>query len=154
MTGPVAEDHSGRPVHVFVALEEDEDGYPPYEAEELDAVMRPDGACTIVGTPVFTSGLAVEDIVSVVEVEDGQWWVTDVLLESGHGVVRVVPLGETSFDVVVEALARLGCRAHETSFGLVAADVPPEVDAPSLLALLAAGREDGRWDFDLGVEPG
>jgi hypothetical protein len=103
---------------------------------------------------VFTSGLAAEDIVSVVQVEDETWWVTDVLLESGHGVVRVAPFGDTSFDVVVSALAGLGCRAHETGYGLVAADVPPEVDAPALLALLAEGRDDGRWDFDLGVEPG
>ncbi len=154
MTTPSPDPEAGTPVLVHVALEQDDDGYPPFEAEEIDAVMRPDGACVLVGTPVFASGLAVDDIVSVVEVDEDSWWVTDVLLESGHGVVRVAPFGDTTFTVVLSALTRLGCRARQTEYGLVAADVPPEVDAPALLEVLAAGRDDGRWEFDLGVEPG
>ncbi len=142
-------------VHAYVALEQDEDGYPPFDSERLDVELRHDGACTVLAVPVFTSGIAVEDIVSVVQVEgDDRWWVTGVLLASGRGTARVAPLGATTPDDVVAELARLGCPANATEHGLVAADLPADVDLAALTELLEAGSAGGRWHFDLGVEPG
>ena len=142
-------------LHAFVALERDEDGYPPFDAEQLDVELRHDGACTVLAVPVFTSGIAVDDIVSVVQVEDDdRWWVTGVLFASGRGTARVAPLGTTSPDEVVAEFVRLGCPAHPTEHGLVAADLPADVDVVALTELLEAGSASGRWHFDLGVEPG
>jgi hypothetical protein len=139
-------------MHAYVSLEQDEDGYPPFDSEELEVELRHDGACTVVGVPVFTNGIAVDDIVSVIQTEDDdRWWVTSVMLASGHGTVRVVPHGETSFDQIVAELQAVGCVAHGTDFGVVAVDVPPEVDADALDEVLAAGRVSGRWEFDIGV---
>ncbi len=139
----------------YVSLEQDEDGYPPFDSEELDVELRHDGACTVVGVPVFTNGIAVDDIVSVVQTEDDdRWWVTSVMLASGHGTVRVVPHGDTTFDEIVAELEAVGCRAHGTDFGVVGVDVPPEVDPEALNASLTAGRATGRWDFDVGVPVG
>lgn len=139
----------------YVSLEQDEDGYPPFDSEELDVELRHDGACTVVGVPVFTNGIAVDDIVSVVQTEDDdRWWVTAVMLASGHGTVRVVPHGDTSPDQIVAELAALGCAAQGTDFGVVAVDVPPEVDPEALDAALTAGRAAGRWDYDVGVPVG
>ena len=141
-------------LHAYVALEQDEDGYPPFDTEELEVEMRHDGACTVLGVPVFTSGIAVDDIVSVVQVEDDdRWWVTGVLIASGRGTARVAPLGATAEEVVAE-FAGFGCPATATEHGLVTADLPADVDAAALLALLEAGSGSGRWRFDLGVEPG
>src|SRR5689334_8046615 len=136
----------------YVSLEQDEDGYPPFETEELEVELRHDGACTVVGVPVFTDGIAVDDIVSVVQTEDDdRWWVTSVMLASGHGTVRVAPLGDTAAEEVVAELAGIGCVAHDTPHGLVAVDVPPDVDPDALIALLEAGESAGRWGFDVGV---
>ena len=139
-------------MHAYVSLEQDEDGYPPFESEELDVELRHDGACTVVGIPVFTNGIAVDDIVSVIQTdEDDRWWVTSVMLASGHGTVRVVPFGETSFDEIVAELEAVGCVAHGTDFGVVAVDVLPDVDGDALTGVLEAGRSAGRWEFDVGV---
>jgi hypothetical protein len=142
-------------MHAYVSLEQDEDGYPPFDSEELVVELRHDGACTVVGVPVFTNGIAVDDIVSVIQTEDDdRWWVTSVMLASGHGTVRVVPHGDTSFDQVVAELHAIGCVAHGTDFGVVAVDVPPDVDAGILDGVLTAGRSSGRWEFDVGVPVG
>ena len=139
-------------MHAYVSLEQDEDGYPPFETEELEVELRHDGACTVLGVPVFTDGIAVDDIVSVVQIEDDdRWWVTSVMLASGHGTVRVAPLGDTTAEEVVAELDGLGCVAHDTPHGLVAVDVPPDVDPGALTALLEAGQSAGRWGFDVGV---
>jgi hypothetical protein len=147
---------SGRDVvHAYVSLEQDEDGYPPFDTEELEVELRHDGACTVVAVPAVTNGIAVGDIVSVVRVEDDdRWWVTSVMLASGHGTVRVVPFGDTTFDQVVTELAAIGCVAHGTDHGLVAVDVPPDVDPDVLMGVLEAGRHAGRWTFDVGVVVG
>ena len=143
------------PLHAYVALEQDEDGYPPFDTEELEVEMRHDGACTVLVVPVFTSGIAVDDIVSVVQVEDDdRWWVTGVLLASGRGTARVAPLGVTTADEVVAEFAALGCPALATEHGLVTADLPPDVDVAALTDLLETGSASRRWRFDLGVEPG
>jgi hypothetical protein len=142
-------------MQAYVSLEQDEDGYPPFDTEELEVELRHDGACTVVGVPVFTNGIAVDDIVSVVQTEDDdRWWVTSVLLASGHGTVRVAPLGETTFEETVAELAALGCTVHGTPHGLVAVDVPAEVDPEALDSVLEAGRSSGRWEFDIGVPVG
>lgn len=142
-------------MHAYVSLEQDEDGYPPFDSEELDVELRHDGACTVVGVPVFTNGIAVDDIVSVVQTEDDdRWWVTSVMLASGHGTVRVVPFAETTFEEVVAELEAIGCSAQGTEHGLVAVDVPADVDPDSLDRVLEAGRSAGRWDYDIGVPVG
>ena len=142
-------------MHADVSLEQDEDGYPPFDSEELDVELRHDGACTVVGVPVFTNGIAVDDIVSVIQTEDDdRWWVTSVLLASGHGTVRVVPFADTTFEQVVAELGAIGCAAHGTDHGLVAADVPAEVDPAALDRVLEAGRSSGRWVYDIGVPLG
>ena len=142
-------------LRAHVALEQDEDGYPPFDAEELEVEPRHDGACTVLSVPVYASGIAVDDIVSVVQVEgDERWWVTGVLLASGRGTARVAPLGATTADEVVAELTGLGCPASSTDLGLVTADLPADVDLGALTDLLEAGSSSGRWRFDLGVEPG
>ena len=142
-------------MQAYVSLEQDEDGYPPFDTEEIEVELRHDGACTVVGVPVFTNGIAVDDIVSVVQTEDDdRWWVTSVLLASGHGTVRVAPSAGTTVEEVVAELAAIGCAAQGTPHGLVAVDVPAEVDPQALDEVLDAGRASGRWQFDIGVPVG
>jgi hypothetical protein len=47
--------------HVYVELQRDKDGYPPYEVEEIDAAPLGSGRFRIDGIPVFVYGLSKGD---------------------------------------------------------------------------------------------
>lgn len=141
-------------MHVFVDLVVDEGGCPPFRVEELHAEEIEPGLARLVGIPVFAYGMARGDVVQLeVRRSDDRPWVVAVVEQSDHWTARIVPLADQDLGDIVRELADLDCDAHTTSYGLVAADVPPETDATTVLRALRAGRTEGRWDFDLGVDP-
>lgn len=83
---------------MYISLPRDEDGYPPYEVEELRAEPLGGGRHRILGIPVFAYGLAVGDVVRVARVlGDRRLWVTEVAepaelalktLQAGFGAGR------------------------------------------------------------------
>jgi hypothetical protein len=140
--------------HVYVALERDEDGYPPFDTEEIDASSLGGGRYRINGIPVFVFGLAKGDIVKVVATRDDERrWVTEVLEPSGHLTARVIPWDAGTLEDVAVRLSGLGCLAHATPYGIVAVDVPPEAPTERVMEALNGGRAAGEWDFDMGVAP-
>jgi hypothetical protein len=141
-------------IHVYVKLQQDADGYPPFEAEEIAASSLDNGRCRIDGIPVFVDGLACGDVVEVVHVQgDTRIWATQVLESGGHWTVRVLPWKPEALHSVAHHFMRLGCKANATQFGLVAVDVPPNVPARRIMSALEHGKVAGEWDFDLGVSP-
>lgn len=141
--------------HVYVELQRDEDGYPPYEMEEIDAAPLGSGRFRIEGIPVFVYGLATGDVVKGVRVagEDDRVWVSEVLEHGGHWTARVLPADAAALDQTADQFTKIGCHAYSTPFGLVAVDVPPKTAADAVIKVLEAGRQSGEWDFDLGVAP-
>jgi hypothetical protein len=141
--------------HVYVELQRDKDGYPPYEQEEIDAAPLGSGRFRIDGIPVFAYGLAKGDVVQGVRVagEDDRVWVSEVLEPGGHWTARVLPADAAALDQTADRFSRIGCDAHSTPFGLVAVDVPPKTPADAVMKVLEEGRSSGEWDFDLGVAP-
>lgn len=140
--------------HIYVSLEKDEDGYPPYDFEELDATPVGGDRYRIEGIPVFTYGLARGDIVRVTRfVGDMRLWAAEWLENSGHWTSRVITFGDTDKEGVVTTFTAMGCDAY-VSLGLVAIDVPPDVAADDVMEELRRGRSSGAWDFDVGVRPG
>jgi len=77
-------------VHLLVQLERDEDGYPPYSTEEVDARALGDDLYEVQGIPVFARSLAPGDVVRVAEFENNLW-IHEVVSESAHTTVRVLP---------------------------------------------------------------
>ena len=143
-------------VHVYVSLKRDEDGYPPFEVEEVDAVREGPGRCRILGAPVFLYGMAPGDVVKVVKVEGegDQLWVTEVLEPSDNWLARVSTHGECTDEDAVTLFRSLGCDANATPFGLVTVVVPPSVEPGPVLQVLRDGQDrDHHWYFDLGVGP-
>jgi hypothetical protein len=139
-----------------VSLVKDEDGYPPYEAEELDASPATGASdrYRVESVPVFAYGLARGDVVKVVRVVgDARLWVAEVVEHSRHWTTRLL-CREASEEEAVAEFTGLGCHAYSTPFGLVALDVPPGVSVSATMQELENGRISGRWDFDLGVKPG
>ena len=140
--------------HVYVAIEPDEDGYPPYKTEEIDAVEVDPGRYRIEAVPVLARGLARGDLVKVVRVVgDARLWVADVVEESGHWTARVIPASVNDLASVAQSFTDIGCLAYSTPFGLVAVDVPSEVEQGRVMQTLTRGRDEGIWDFDMGVTP-
>lgn len=140
-------------VHVYVAVEQDDEGYPPVEAEELDATKVGPTRYRIDGVPVFVRGLARGDIVLVEDGPDDQLWVTEVAESSGSWTVRVLPWDRDALEAVAREFEGLGCHGVVSSYGLVALDVPATVEVKALMAALEAGRAQKRWDFEIGVDP-
>jgi hypothetical protein len=141
--------------HVYVPLIRDEDGYPPVDAEEIDATKVSSGQFRVESVPVFAYGLARGDVVRAARSgSDDRLWVTEVLISSPNWVARVIPRGDFDTATIVRRFQELGCRAHATRYGLVAIDVPPEAIASSVLDQLAEGQDIAQsWYYDLGVSP-
>ena len=79
--------------HVYVSLERDEDGYPLFDVEEIDAIRVDGDRYRIEGIPVFVYGPARGDVVKVVRVRrDERLWISEVTAPSGRWTARVVPL--------------------------------------------------------------
>lgn len=139
--------------HVWIALARDADGYPPVEEEQLHVATTGTDLATLTATPAFAPGLAVGDVLRTRTTADGRVWATAVASQGDHWCSRVVPLNDKPAGRVVEIFASMGCTATATEFGLVTVDVPPEADRDHVLRELHAGRDEGDWNFDLGVDP-
>ncbi len=141
-------------MHVYVETHVDDDGYPPFKAEELDAEELGPGRARLLGVPLFVYGMARGDVFQFeVRRSDGLPWLVAVVEHSGHWTARVVSLVGEDLESIARQFVELGCDAYSTPYGLVPIDVPPEVAKEPVLALLRAGRANSRWDFDLGVDP-
>lgn len=139
--------------HIWIGLERDADGYPPYAQEQLHVEQLGEDLVELSSTPVFAPGLAVGDVLRTRAASDGESWATDVVRQGDHWCSRVVPLNGYPAERAVEVFNSMGCAAHKTQFGLVTVDVAVHVEAGHVLNELRAGRDDGDWDFDLGVDP-
>ena len=138
---------------IFVGLKQDDEGWPPVTHEHLEAEFVGPSRYRVLSAPVFAQGMAVNDIVATKN-HDGREWVTHVVEEADHGLMRVV-VRDDSLDRehVVKVFNSMGCNAVLTSFGIITIDVPPTVDAEHVLQELHAGFDEGDWDFEAPVRP-
>lgn len=142
-------------VHVRLAVE---DGWPPVAFEELEAKPLGDHRYQLLSPPAFAEQLAIGDVVSVEHPEPPeaeQVWVDSVIESSGHSTVRVVFIqaaGQEAESGLRRDLEGLGARVHDTGFqGLIAVDIPGEVDYRAVRELLGEGESRELWDFDEGA---
>ena len=140
-------------VHVRLTVE---GGWPPVAFEEVEAKSLGDHRYELVSPPAFAKRLAVGDVVHIVHHgSPEQVWVDSVIESSGHSTVRVIffrAVGRESEDNLRCELVRLGAQIHETAFrGLIAVDIPDEVNYGSLRAVLDEGESQKLWEFDEGV---
>ena len=138
---------------IFVGLKQDDEGWPPITHEHLEAEFVGPSRYRVLSAPVFAQGMAVNDIVATKN-HDGREWVTHVVEEADHGLMRVVVLDDSlDREHVVKVFNSMGCNAVLTSFGIITIDVPPTVDAEHVLQELNAGFDEGDWDFEVPVRP-
>ncbi|MFJ9622080.1 DUF4265 domain-containing protein [Streptomyces sp. NPDC101181] len=131
------------------------DGWPHCDTEGLWATRLGPDTARVDNVPFLRDGVAEGEIVRFWTDEDGVRWASGRVAESGNCTVRVLPLpgGPLGPDVraVHERLAGFGLRGEV--FGadvpLVALTVPGGADLRAVKALLARGRDEGWWHYEV-----
>lgn len=137
---PVAQETQPAPtepvVDVMFPLVDDEE-WPPYPAEMVDAALIAHDLAEIRGVPWFVTNLSRGDIVRVRH--DGIGYVGGVIVSrGGHSTLHVMATTDAELIPVVEQLQALGAV---TSSGLeppmLTVDVPENVSLDDVLAVMA-----------------
>jgi len=138
----------GNWVKVVVALEQDEEGYPPAGYENLWATLVEDGLFRIANIPFFAKSIALGDIVSAIS-EQGLLCFKEVVRPSGHSTLHLIVYKEAEVSSIIEHFTRLGCESERSHIpGLIALDVPPSVSLATLKQELDSGHAQNRWDYE------
>jgi len=139
-------------VKVWFELPRD-DHWPSVTSEGLWAVAVGAQAVRLDNTPWLARDVACGDLFRVRRADDGLLWATEKLRWSGRCTIRVVPLPdgalEGSGQRVIDAFAPLGVSGEGIEqYGMIALDIPSDVDLATVKRLLRAGQDDGRWTYE------
>jgi hypothetical protein len=143
-------------VEIAIPLEQDEDGFPPMANEYLWAEPLEDGNYRLASVPWFARPLAVDDVVRATVGPDGGLRFVERLHWAGHLTIRVAPNpdGPAPEDLppLLDAFAAVGVRGEGAmpAYPIVALDIPPDADLPTIKAVLLEGEAAGRWFFEEG----
>lgn len=133
---------------VFV-IEPDESGWPPVRKEGMWATRAPGDLYVLDNIPFYATA-ACGDHFRATEI-DGELYASELVLESGHGTVRVIGSKE-ELDAIRRTAIEPGCTC-ERSESMLAIDVPGTVDWPRLQGELRRAHEAGRIDYEEAVLP-
>ncbi len=116
----------------------DDDEWPPYPAEMLDAVLIAHDLAEVRGVPWFVTNVSRGDIVKVRH--DGIGYVGGAIVcRGGHSTVHVMATSEEELAPIVASLDALGAT---TASGLVppmlTVDLPEQCSLPAVLDVLSA----------------
>jgi len=116
----------------------DEEEWPPYPAETIDAVLIAHDLAEIRGIPWFVTEVSCGDIVQVRH--DGIGYVGGgIVSRSGHSTVHVMATSEADLAPIVRTLDALGARvASGLTPPMLTVDVPESCSLDGVLAVLTA----------------
>lgn len=144
----MSDDRGSNWVKVVVALEQDEDDYPPAAYENLWASPVEAGLYKIDNIPFFAMGIALEDVVSA-ETEQGALRFREVVRPSGHSTIRIFTEDTEQVPAIRAFFSELGCLSEQSHIpGLIALDVPPSVPLEPLHQFLAEGAAEDSWGYE------
>jgi hypothetical protein len=133
------------PIHpvALVYLDEPE---PSYQTELVNTIQVERGY-QLTSIPFFAKHLALHDIISV-ETEEGIHYFDDIVVKSGHSVIRVLFTTQQTLTHVMGGMQQLGANAfrYDTS-RLVAFDVPAQVAYEPIKQFLTQGEAQGWWEY-------
>ena len=127
----------GNAVDVMFPLMDDEE-WPPYPAEMIDAELLAHDLVEITGVPWFATNLSRGDIVTVSQ--DGIGYVGGrVVSRGGHSTVHVMAGSQQEMAPIAEALRQLGAEVlGGFEPPMLTVDVPPQCPLDEVVAELAA----------------
>jgi hypothetical protein len=144
---------SATTIHIRLASD---GNWPPVAFEEVKAFPVSGDRFRVASPPAFARRLAVGDIVRVARYgTPEQPWIEDLIEPGGHSTVRVIffrSAGSGHEKDLRSKISQFGARVFETSLeGLVAIDVPADVDY-GIVREYPAAREDRKlWEFEEGA---
>lgn len=124
-------------IDVLFPLIDDEE-WPPYPAENIEAVLLAHDLAEIVGVPWFVTNLSRGDIVRVQH--DGIGYVGGVIVSrGGHSTVHVMAASDDELAPVVRELIALGAQVRSgLEPPMLAIDVPESVSLNAAVGILTA----------------
>ena len=148
-------DTANRFVKVVFELPRGDDGWPPVAREGLWGVQVTSDTVRLHNSPWFARGVANGDLIRVRRGEDGQLRAEDRLEWSGYCTIRIIPFRDGplggSRQRVLDAFSPLGVTGEGIEqYGMVALDVPPDVDLAAVKRLLREGTHAGWWEYEEG----
>jgi hypothetical protein len=134
---------------VLFHLEQD-DGYPPVAIEGIWTRLI-NGIHLVDNIPFYAYGVGPGDQISVKQDPEGLWF--DKLIKpSGVSVFRVFIKDRNDIPAVRGALLDLSCPSEiDAQMGLIAIEIPVNVDLMPVLNYLMEGQETEKFDFEEGV---
>ena len=137
-------------VKIVFELEQDENGYPPYQVESLWAVPLVEGGYQIDNVPWYVRDIACGDVVAAAPGDDGRLFFTGrILRRSGNRTMRV-RLAEESIArsaAIHDAIERLGAESELDHTDRLAVNAPADRVA-EVLKFLETGAAQGHWELE------
>lgn len=129
-------------------LEQDEDGYPPYQWEGLWAEKICEGKYRIDNIPFYAKKISIGDIISVRSTNEGIVF-ESIQQKSENSTIRVITFNESVQPHLLELIKKCGC---EYEIGkpktLVAINVPPDANFSLLLEFLKREHKVDNLDYE------
>jgi hypothetical protein len=132
---------------VIFYIEQDEDGYPPFNCETLWVHQITPERFQIDNIPFFVKSISYKDVISV-QLEEGYLYFEEIVSPSNHSTIRVIVFNEMNVDSLRQSLIRLGCSSELNKTKLISVDIPPEVNYSKVIELLEKGEEDEIWEYE------
>jgi hypothetical protein len=133
---------------IYVPIAHDANGFPPVSGETLWATALSNGAYRIDNIPFFATRMSFGDVVEA-EIIEGTPTFTRVRQRGGHATLRVVVFDLATMADLRSSIEQLGCASELSHLPrLVSVDVPASASLELVRAFLAAGAEQGRWDYE------
>lgn len=133
---------------ILFRLEKDEDGYPPDDWESLWAYKTKEGFYCLDNVPFFIRGISSGDCVSVNEIEE-ELIFDQLQIQSGHSVLRVLVFDEKEIEDLRKSMSAMGCEFEGSHIeGLIAFDIPPNVNFDKVVAFLQEGENRNLWEYE------
>jgi hypothetical protein len=136
---------------IFVPMQRDEDGYPPYTIETLWAFKTGD-LYTIDNIPIFAKGISLGDIVETEIGTDGELVFDRVVTPSPNSVFRVSVADEQDRESARKEFRDLGCESEGSHISrLFAFVVLGDSPIGPVVELIDQGLASRRWEVEEGV---
>ena len=99
--------------------------------------------------PFYAKNVAVGDLVSAEQDEQGLLWFSELIRPSGHSTVRIWFARKDDVPIVREQLRQLGCSSELSDLDrLVAVDIPPSVRYEDVKMVLDDGESAGTFEYE------
>jgi len=102
--------------------------------------------------PFFVENIALGDLIEVSDDNDGRLWFSRIIEDGGHSTLWAFVEDLQTMETLRSTLHGLGLRSEaDAKRGMVALDLPPDVDYASVAQYLDKGEKQGRWEYAEGA---